>query len=143
MQKHYIALFTCCVTRAIHLELVEDLSTSLFIPSFHRFTARRGTPSLVDNAKTFKAAKKFLDKLFVDQQFLTFLRSRRIVWKFNLALSPWQGGHFERLVGSVKRTLRKVLGNVKLRHDETHTVLVEIEGILNSRPLILMVKNWV
>ena len=137
MQKHYIALFTCCVTRAIHLELVEDLSTSTFIRSFRRFTARRGTPSLInsDNAKTFKAAKKFLDKLFVDQQFLTFLHSRRIVWKFNLALSPWQGGHFERLVGSVKRTLRKVLGNAKLRHDEIHTVLVEIEGILNSRPL--------
>ena len=125
MQKHYIALFTCFVTRAIHLELVEDLSTSTFIRSFRRFTARRGTLSLVngDNAKTFKAAEEFLDKIFADQQFLKFLRSRRIAWKFNLALSPWQGGHFERLVGNVKRTLRKVLGNAKLRHDEIHTVL--------------------
>lgn len=26
MRKVYVALFTCCVMRAVHLELVEDLS---------------------------------------------------------------------------------------------------------------------
>jgi hypothetical protein len=39
------------------------------------------------------------------------------------------------MVGTVKRCLRKVLGNAKLTYDELLTTLVEIEGTLNSRPL--------
>ena len=55
MEKVYIALFSCCVTRAIHLELVEDLSAAAFRRCLRRFAARYGTPALIvsDNAKTF------------------------------------------------------------------------------------------
>ena len=56
-------------------------------------------------------------------------------WKFNLERAPWWGGFFERMVGCVKRCLRKVLGNARLTFDELCTVLVEVEGALNSRPL--------
>ena len=58
--KSYIAWFTCCVTRAVHLDLVTDLSANTFVRCLRRFTARRGTPSLIfsDNAKTFNAAEK-------------------------------------------------------------------------------------
>ncbi|XP_078363900.1 uncharacterized protein LOC144648138 [Oculina patagonica] len=55
MVKSYIALFTCCVTRAVTLELVKDLTASTFVRCLRKFAARRGTPSLIisDNAKTF------------------------------------------------------------------------------------------
>ena len=59
----------------------------------------------------------------------------RIEWKFNLERAPWWGGFFERMVGIVKGCLRKVLRNARLTKDEIYTVLVEIEGTLNSRPL--------
>ena len=51
--KVYICLFTCSVTRAIHLEMVESLNTSAFIHCLRRFTGRRGVLSLIvsDNAQ--------------------------------------------------------------------------------------------
>ena len=59
-KKAYIALFSCCVTRAVHLELVEDLTSQTFRRALRRFSSRRGTPALIvsDNAKTFRATQK-------------------------------------------------------------------------------------
>ena len=137
MKKCYIVLYTCCTSRALHLDLVIDLSGPAFLRSLRRFTARRGTPSLInsDNAKTFKFAAKFLSTLAKDPSVFSFLQDKRITWRFNLERSPWWGGYFERLVGSVKSCLRKVLGNARLSLDELNTTLLEVEGILNSRPL--------
>ena len=70
MSKCYIAVFSCCVTRGLHLELVPDLNMSTFLNCFRRFTARRGTPSLTitGNAKTLKAADKFIGKQYEDEK---------------------------------------------------------------------------
>ena len=137
MSKCYITLFSCCITRAIHVELVKDLVTSTFLNCFRKFCARRGTPRIVvsDNGKTFKASSKLLRKLLNEKQFEDYLEARHIIWKFNLERTPWWGGHFERMIGSVKRCLRKVLGNAKLSFDEHGTVITEVESTINSRPL--------
>ena len=52
--KVWLCLYTCCVTTAVHLDLVPDLNAVTFIRSFKRFTARRGIPTKVvsDNGKT-------------------------------------------------------------------------------------------
>ena len=63
------------------------------------------------------------------------MQTKRVTWKFNLERAPWWGGVFERMVRSMKRCLRKVLSNAKLTVDELNTVLVEVEGTLNARPL--------
>jgi len=120
--KVWICLFTCCVTRAVHLELVTDLSTSAFLLAFRRFTAKRGPPTMMlsDNATTFKAAAEKLT---------------RVHWKFNVEKAPWWGGIFERLIKSMKSSLKKVLGNARLSMDELTTVVAEVERTLNSRPL--------
>lgn len=125
MTKCYIALFTCCVTRAVHLELVENLLASTFVNCLRRFCSRRGTPTLMvsDNAKTFKSTVKLLKKLTSSSTVTNFLDSRRISWRFNIERAAWMGGFFERMVGTVKRCLRKVLGSAKLSFDELSTVL--------------------
>ena len=141
MVKSYIALFTCCISRAVHLELVGDLGVPSFLRCFRRFTARRGTPVLMisDNAKTFKTTGKNLKQLYNHPEVRTELERKKVEWKlewkFILERAPNWGGFYERLVGLTKRCLKKVLGNARLNHDELHTILVEIEGTLNARPL--------
>jgi len=56
-------------------------------------------------------------------------------WTFNLERAPWWDGIFERLVGSVKRCLKKTIGGATLTYEELLTVIVEVEMILNCRPL--------
>ena len=137
LDKVYLTIFTCATTRAIHLELVSDLSTDSFLLCLKRFVNRRGTPNIIvsDNAKTFKSASKTLTRLFKSNSVNNYLINRKITWKFNLAKAPWWGGFYERLIRSVKSCLKKNLGTVKLTHDELNTIVTEIEAVLNSRPL--------
>ena len=109
IDKAYIALFTCSVTRAVHLELVADMSVNSFLRSFRRFTARRGMPTLVysDNAKTFKASADLMTQLKVNSEFLGLLQSERIEWKFNLERTPWWGGGVLRTHGRYCKTMSK------------------------------------
>ena len=90
MTKVYIAFFTCCITRAVHLELVEDLSTETFKRCLRRFIARRGVPTLMvsDNAKTFKSIDNELRILYGHPFVREELENRRIQWRFNLERAP-------------------------------------------------------
>ena len=56
----------------------------------------------------------------------------------NERLSPWWGGFFERLIKCTKRCLKKMLGRARVTYDELLTLVVEVEAILNSRPLTYM-----
>ena len=126
--KVWICLYTCCVTRAVHLDLVSDMSTPTFLRSFKRFAARRGLPSqmLSDNGKTFEAAAKTIHD---------------VKWKFNVPKAPWWGGVFERIVRSAKRCLKKILGQARFSHDELLTAITEVEMVINSRPLSFVSSN--
>ncbi|XP_066028224.1 uncharacterized protein [Pocillopora verrucosa] len=139
--KMYICLFTCAVVRAIHLELVEDQTTDAFLRAFRRFISRRGVPECIisDNAKTFKAGAQELQT--IKTQILgtgssqQFLAHHNITWKFITERAPWWGGFYERLIGLMKRCLKKTLGKACLNMIELNTILTEVEAVLNSRPL--------
>ena len=133
-RKVWTCLFTCCVTRAVHIELVTELETVTFLRCFKRFTARRGFPSriLSDNAKTFKAANKWLSTILEHPKVKEFMIGNGIRWQFNVERAPWWGGVFERIM---KRLLRKIIGTSKFTYDELMTAVIEVEAMLNSRPL--------
>ena len=135
--KVYIALYTCGSSRAVHLDVVPDLNAGTFIRSFKRFIGRRGILRLVvtDNAKTFKSASRTLSTVFKLPAVQKFLLDHRITWRFNLERAPWCGSFFERLIRCVKRCLKKILRNTRLTYEELLTVVVDIECVLNSRPL--------
>ena len=136
-QKVWICLYTCCVTRAVHLDLVSDMTAEAFIRCFKRFTARRGFPVRVvsDNAKTFKAAARMVKTIVETSQVTRYLSNVGVRWTFNVERAPWWGGVFERMIQTAKRCLRKTIGRARLTHEELLTSVVEVEMTLNSRPL--------
>ncbi|XP_065062963.1 uncharacterized protein LOC135689604 [Rhopilema esculentum] len=136
-EKFYVCLFTCMSTRAVHLELVESLNVESFLRAFRRFAARRGLPSLLvsDNAKTFKSASKDVKHLLRSPRLGESLEKKGVKWQFIVDRSPWQGGAWERLIRSVKRCLKKVIGRSYLTQIELNTILTEVEAVINSRPI--------
>ena len=138
MNKVHIALFTCCRSRAVHADLVPDLTTEAFLRCFKHFTCRRRIPHLIvlDNAKIFRSSAKKLCALFELPKVLKLFSELKIKWKFNLERAPWWGGgFFKRMIHSLKRCLKNVLKNARLTYEELLTIVTEIELVLNSRPL--------
>ena len=133
----HVCLYTCCVTRAVHLDIVPNLTTEAFLRSFRRFSARRGFPCrmISDNGKTFKSASKVISTMLKDPVLQNFFAEIHLKWVFNLERAPWWGGIFERMVRSMKRCLKRTIGRSKLSYDELLTVVTEVEITLNSRPI--------
>jgi len=140
-KKCYIALIAYATTRAVHLELCLDLSTDKFLLAFQRYTGRRGLPNTIytDNAQTFDAADRELRELctvFSAAETHQYFAEHGILWKFISPRAAWWGGWWERMVAKTKRCLRKVLGQAQVDEKEIQTILVGIEAMLNSRPII-------
>ncbi len=89
------------------------MSSEEFILGFRRFVSQRGVPIEIisDNALQFKTANRTLDLAWSTvvrhEDVQNYVSEQRIKWTFIVELAPWMGGYYERLVGVVKRCLRK------------------------------------
>ncbi|XP_045205909.2 uncharacterized protein LOC123558098 [Mercenaria mercenaria] len=141
-EKIWVCLFTCMVTRAVHLEMVQNMSAAAFLNCLRRFIASRGTPSEIvcDNAMHFKSACQTTELVWrsaiKSEDVQNYCSSVGIKWRFIIEIAPWMGGFYERLVGLIKRSLRKSIGKKMLSRDQLHTVLKEAEAVVNCRPLV-------
>lgn len=144
LSKAYIALFVCMSTKAIHLEVVSDLTTDAFLAALRRFVSRRGKCSNIytDNGSNFLGARRCLNemhKVLLSQthndDVAVALAKDGISWHFIPPSAPHFGGLWEAGVRSVKLHLRRVIGSSILTFEELYTLLTQIEAILNSRPL--------
>ena len=148
LHKIWICLFTCLSVRAIHLEWVMVLTATQFLNCLRRFISRRGKPGSIisDNAPQFKPTSTALSKqwrnVFVDREVLSYVAVEGIKWNFTTALAPWQGCFYERLMGIVKRCLRKTTGRKHFILEQLSTLLAEIEAVLNSRPLTYVYEDF-
>lgn len=138
-QKMYIVIFTCAVTRAVHLELMKSTSSECFIHAFRRFVARRGMCKTIysDNARSFRRSEKEINKILrmEDDKVRLFTTNLQIKWKYIAELAPWWGGFYERLIRSFKSAIRKTIGRRLMTEEQLRTIVVEAEGVLNNRPL--------
>lgn len=128
-EKRWICLFTCLAVRAIHLEVVKDITAEEGIMALRRMMSTRGTPSIItsDNAQYFKLMADILQN--------PYCIDKKIKWKFIPQLAPWYGGFYERLIGIVKNCMKKTLQKHLLNDSQLTTIIKEIEAVVNTRPL--------
>ncbi|XP_036345797.1 uncharacterized protein LOC118755046 [Rhagoletis pomonella] len=130
-------------TKAIHLEAVLDLTTSSFLAAFRRFVVRRGacTDLYSDCGTNFVGASKELKVLLYRSQ-LSMPKNLResfsssgTDWHFIPPASPNFGGLWEAGFKLMKHHLKRDVHDRTLSFEELTTLLSQIEGCLNSRPL--------
>lgn len=147
--KSYVALFICLCTKAIHLEIVSDLSSQSFLAAFKRFVGRRGRCQRLysDNGTNFVGADRILqnDILLAEQTWKSDLdisfKDSNTEWHFIPPATPHFGGLWEAGVKSIKSHLKKTIGDSILTYEELSTILIQIEAVLNSRPLCPITNN--
>ena len=140
LHKRYGCIFTCLRYRAVHIELASDLTTDSFINAVTRFVARRGPPRVIysDNGSNFRGAETDVVqalKAWDQERIGRELLRRDIQWYFNPPAASHQGGVWERLIRSVRKILHAMIGEHLVNEETLVTFLVEVEKILNSRPI--------
>ena len=141
--KRWGLVFTCLSSRAIHIQVLESMDASAFICALHRFFAIREPASLLrcDRGTHFIAAKSELDDALavLDQQMVEkFVAEQGCEWLFNPPHASHFGGVWERQIGTVCRILDAMfmeIGSSQLTHELLTTLMAEVTGIVNSRPI--------
>ena len=90
---------------------------------------------LSDNASTYISAAKEVAQLFKSHKLEEALSGKGVKWRFIPKQAPWHGGFWERLIGLIKTVIRKVLRRSLITLEALQTFMVEIESVLNDRPL--------
>ncbi len=107
--------------------------------SLRRFVSRRGKPFelLADQGTNFKGGERELKESFsaLHPELQAQLASQQIRFIFNPPSAPHFGGCWEREMRSLKAALQVTIGAQTVTEEVLRTVFIEIEGILNSKPI--------
>lgn len=127
IDKAYLCLFLCLVTKCCHLEVVSTLSTEGFIAALRRFVARRGRCNTIhsDCGTNFVGARNQLWSLMQEAS-----NAEKIDFKFNVPSGPHFGGVWEIQVRAAKSLLLRVVGDQVLTFEELTTLFTQIEACL-------------
>ena len=128
----------------MHIEIAPGLDTNAFLNALRRFIGRCSNPAHIysNNDTNFVGAERVLRESLQDldqHRINDYLSQHKINWHFN----PPAGSHFngasERMIRSVRRIFSIIFKDQVLTDDTLHTIMVEIEAILNFRPLVPIV----
>ena len=127
--KMFVLIFTCLNIRAVHFELLLDMSTRNFVLAFQRFCNMYSLPQILysDNAKTFIKGSSILENSLQAKEFQDELE-RLDIRHIRIPLySAWVGSAWERLIRVLKNCLFKTIGRSRLRYFELLTTLTNIK----------------
>lgn len=140
--KRYGLLLTCLCSRAIHIEMLEDMSTDAFINSLRCFIAIRGTVRQIrcDQGTNFVGAKNELNSALKEldpERLTTFLTNKQCDFVLNAPHSSHAGGVWERQIKTVRSILSATVALSSGRLDDAslRTLFYEAMAVVNSRPL--------
>ena len=138
--KCFGVIFTCLVSRAIHVDISSDYSTDSFLQVLRRFASIRGWPRKVysDNGTQLVVASKELKNIVKGLDEAKLKRygvTHGTDWNFTPADAPWMNGATEALIKSVKKALNAIIGEQVMRFSELQTVMFEAAQIVNQRPI--------
>jgi hypothetical protein len=139
-KKIWGLLFTCLVSRAIHIEPLASLDSATVRLALRRFLAIRGQCKIIrsDQGTNFIGAKNEMATEIDGEDLKKFARDSDIIWKLNTPGASHTGGVWERKIGSFKNVLRASLlqlGPRNLSRCELHTLFQECTAIVNNTPL--------
>ena len=146
-KKVWIMIFTCALTRFVHLHVVDSLESIKVLEAIVMFNAAHGPVRkfISDNGTNFVGAAKIIEEDYKNS-IIFFMQlpeelgqelaeKYNIEWCFIPPGSPWFGGFYERLVREVKRSLGDTLTNRRLTKTELNIAISETAHRLNLRPL--------
>ncbi len=138
-KKRWGVVFKCMTIRAVHLVILHSIDSDSFLMALRRFIIRPGKPFklLCDQGTNFKAGERELSESFAAMQDepQSHLASQKIEFVYNPPGAPHFGGCWEREIRSIKAALKVTIGAQTVTEEVLRTFLVEVEGVLNSKPL--------
>ena len=140
--KRWAVLFTCLTIRAVHIEVVDEMTSSAFINALRRFVAIRGSVKIFrsDRGTNFVGSTDSTGVNVInveDGQVKGFLNRSGTQWIFNAPHSSHMGGVWERMIGVSRPILESMLSKVhNLTHDVLVTLMAEVSAIINARPIV-------
>ena len=139
-EKCWGVLFTCRVSRAVHLDLTQGYDTDSLLQAIRRFMSLRGAPKefLADQGSQMIACSKEIAGVLelIDWSVVEgWCTKRTIAWKFVPPQAQHMNGVTESLIRSTKHILKTTLDGKRLTYAETQTVLYEAAQVMNCRPL--------
>ena len=138
--KGYGVIFTCLFSRAVHVDLANDYSTSGFLLVLRRFVSIRGYPQKMfsDNGTNLVGASNELKQAIQGldwEEIRNYGVHKGLEWVFSPGNAPWYNGATEALVKTVKRALNAVAGEHVFCYSELQTLLFEAAQLVNQRPI--------
>ncbi|XP_067933074.1 uncharacterized protein [Watersipora subatra] len=131
--KRYGLMVTCLANRAVHLEVLDDMSTTAFVNGIRNVIAICGPIRKIwcDQGTNFVGAVQDL----TEKGMLEF--------KLNPPSASHMGGVWERMIRTTRNVLQPLLKSHSDRLDTSHlrTLMYEVMAIINSRPLSVVTEE--
>ena len=138
--KRYGALFTCMASKAIHIEMVDDMTTDAFLNALRCIIAIRGPIRQIhtDRGTNFiGAANELHGQIKTSSSLAKFATKNNLEFITNVPYASHMGGIWERQIRSIRAVMSGLLKghNARLDSASLRTLFYEIMAIINCRPI--------